>query len=121
LKESTLRHLPFLGLLVGIAGLLVQWIADPSKFDGNPFPPGIAFIAGAGLLMFGTARWWWHPVFGVLIAFWIVGVGTLANQLPPQLASPNAGTVTGNVVMACGLIFTFVTGIRAMIKARRAT
>jgi hypothetical protein len=55
-----LRRLPFLGLLVGIAGLIVHWVADPSKF-------------------------------------------------------------TGNVVMACGLIFTFVTGVRSMITARRAT
>ncbi|WP_067490445.1 hypothetical protein [Actinomadura hibisca] len=123
LSRRTLLSLA--GLLVGIAGLVIQWIADPDKFADalSSFvvvPPGILFIAVAGLLTLLTARWWWHPVFGVLIAFWIVGVGTLAGQLTPNLTSSNAGTVTGNVVMAAGLAFAFVVGILSMIEARRA-
>lgn len=116
----------FAGLLVGIAGLVVQWFADPPKFAeavpplGVAFPPGIVFIIASGLLTLLTARWWWHPVFNVFIAFWIVGVGTLAGQLTPNLTSHNLGTVTGNVVMAAGLILAFIAGILSMRTARRA-
>ena len=117
LSRSTLAS--FAGLLIGVAGLIIQWFADPTKFAGDPFPPGIAFVVASGVLMLVTARWWWHPVFGVLIAFWIVGVGTLANQLPPQLASHNPGTVAGNIVMAGGLILTAIAGVLSMITARR--
>jgi hypothetical protein len=123
LSRSTL--VTFAGLLVGIAGLVVQAFADPSKFteaEGSfriAFPPGIAFVVAAGLLMLLTARWWWHAVFGAFIAFWIVGVGTLADQLPPNLTSHNAGTVAGNVIMAAGLVLAFVAGVHSMITALR--
>lgn len=96
-SRSTL--ITFAGLLVGIAGLLIQWFADSSKFAealppfGVAFPPGILFIVASGLLMLLTARWWWHAVFGAFIGFWIVGVGTLAGKLTPNLTSHNAGTV----------------------------
>ena len=115
----------FAGLLIGIVGLLVQWAADPAKFAaaeqpfGIAFPPGILFIVGAGLLSLATSRWWWHPVFTVLIAVWIVGVGGLANQLTPNLFSPNPGTVAGNVVMAVGLVLAGVAGVAGMVSSRR--
>ncbi|MFC0541486.1 hypothetical protein [Kutzneria chonburiensis] len=114
------------GLLVGIGGLLVQWAADPSMFSageqpfGIAFPPGILFILGAGLLTLGTARWWWHPVFAVLISFWIVVVGGLAGQLTPNLFSPNLGTVAGNVIMTVGLALAGIAGVVGMIRARRS-
>lgn len=124
LSLSTL--VTFGGMLIGIVGLIIQWVAEPSKFSeaegtfGVSFPPGIAFIVAFGVLMLFTARWWWHAVFGVFIAFWIVGVGSLANQLQPNLVSPNAGTVTGNAVMAVGLVLAFVAGLISMTTARRA-
>jgi hypothetical protein len=123
LSRSTL--ISFAGLLVGIGGLVIQWIADPSKFAdaqrsfGVAFPPGIAFIVVAGLLTLVTARWWWHAVFGVFIAFWIAGVGTLAGQLTPNLTSHNAGTVAGNVVMTAGLVLAFAAGVHSMVTAFR--
>lgn len=123
LNRSSL--LAFAGLGIGIVGLLVQWMADPAKFSaaqgffGLAFPPGILFILVAGLLSLVTARWWWHPVFSVIIAFWIVGVGGLSGQLTPNLLSTNPGTVTGNVVMSLGLITAFVTGILGMVGGRR--
>ncbi|MFD5074602.1 hypothetical protein [Streptomyces sp. NPDC058371] len=123
LSRSTL--VSFAGLFVGIAGLVIQWFADRSKFAealppfGVVFPPGILFIIVFGLLMLLTARWWWHPFFGVFIAFWIVGVGGLAGKLTPNLTSPNAGTVAGNVVMAAGLVLAFIAGVLSMITARR--
>lgn len=40
----------------------------------------------------------------MLIAFWIVVVGALVNQLTPNLFSPDPGTVAGNVVMVGGLV-----------------
>jgi hypothetical protein len=115
------------GLVVGIIGLLVQWAADPAKFTrgeqpfGITFPPGILFIAGAGLLVLATSRWWWHSVFAVLIAFWIVVVGGLANQLTPNLFSSNPGTVAGNLVMSGGLVLAGVAGVTSMITARRGS
>lgn len=115
----------FAGLLVGVIGLLVQWAADPAKFTkgeqpfGIAFPPGILFIVAAGLLMLATSRWWWHPVFGVFIAFWIVVVGGLANQLTPNLFSPNPGTVAGNVIMAGGLLVAGVAGVASMVMTLR--
>lgn len=118
--------LSFAGLLAGIVGLIVQWVADPAKFaDGSrsfgiTFPPGILFILACGVLMLATSRWWWHPVFAVLIAFWIVVVGSIADQLEPNLVSHNPGTVIGNVVMSLGLLFAAVTGVSAMVTARRA-
>jgi hypothetical protein len=123
LSRSTL--ISFAGLLVGIAGLVIQWFADPSKFAeavppfGVAFPPGILFIIAFGLLTLLTARWWWHPVFSVFIAFWIVGVGTLAGKLTPNLTSHNPGTVAGNVIMAAGLILTVIAGVLSMSTARR--
>lgn len=125
LRLSRRTLISFAGLLVGIAGLVIQWFADPSKFAeavppfGAAFPPGIMFIVGAGLLTLLTARWWWHPVFSVFIAFWIVGVGTLAGKLTPNLTSHNPGTVAGNVVMSAGLILTVIAGVLSMITARR--
>lgn len=125
LRLSRRTLISFAGLLVGIAGLVIQWFADPSKFAeavppfGAAFPPGIMFIVAAGLLTLLTSRWWWHPVFSVFIAFWIVGVGTLAGKLTPNLTSHNPGTVAGNVVMSAGLILAVIAGVLSMITARR--
>ena len=118
--------LAYAGLLVAIVGLLVQWVADPAKFAdasrsyGITFPPGILFIAACGLLTLLTSRWWWHPVFTVLIAFWIDVVGTVANQVTPNLFSDNAGTVAGNVVMLLGLATAGVAGVATMVTRFRA-
>ena len=126
LRFSRSTVLSYAGLLTGILGLLIQWAADPSKFSdgeqsfGVTFPPGILFILAFGVLMLATSRWWWHPVFAVLIAFWIVVMGTVADQLQPNLVSHNPGTVGGNVVMALGLILAGVTGVSAMVTGRRA-
>ena len=123
LNRATL--ITFAGLLVGILGLLIQWAANPARFAageqpfGIAFPPGILFILAAGLLTLATARWWWHPVFAVLIAFWIVVVGGLANQLMPNLLSHNPGTVAGNVVMSLGLIVAGVAGVASMVTTLR--
>lgn len=119
-SRSTL--LSYAGLLIGVVGLIIQWIADPAKFDDGSvkFPPGILFILGFGVLMLVTSRWWWHPVFAVFIAFWIVVMGSVVDKLQPNLTSHNPGTVIGNVVMALGLIFAAVTGVSAMVTDRRA-
>jgi hypothetical protein len=106
------------GLAVGILGLVVQWIADPAKFGG--FPPGIIFIAAFGALTVVTSRWWWAPIFSVLISLWIVFGGWAAGKLIPNFRSGDAGTVAGNAVMTLGLLFAAVTGVVAMRAGRRA-
>jgi hypothetical protein len=114
------------GLLLGILGLIIQWIAQPAKFSGAEgtfgvsFPPGIAFILVFGLLTLFTARWWWHPFFAAFIGFWIVGVGSIADKLQPNLTSHNTGTVAGNVVMAVGLTLAFLAGLISAAAGRRA-
>jgi hypothetical protein len=106
------------GLAVCVAGLIVQWIADPDKFGG--FPPGIVFIAVCAALVVVASGRWWAPVFSVLISLWIVLGGLAAGKLTPNLTSGDAGTVAGNVVMLLGLAFAAVTGVVAMLAARRA-
>ena len=124
LNRATL--IAFAGLLVGVLGLIIQWLANPAKFAaassgfGVPFPPGIIFIVVAGALTLVTARWWWHPIFTALIAFWIVVGGALAGQLTPNLLSHNVGTVAGNVVMSLGLIVALVAGVVSMVGAFRS-
>ena len=129
-----MRRLPYLsrptlislaGLLVGIVGLVIQWIAVPAKFAGAEgtfgisFPPGIAFILAFGLLTLATVRWWWHPVFAVLISFWIAGAGTMAGKTGPNLTSHDFGTVAGTAIMVAGLIASFVAGLVSMRTGRR--
>jgi hypothetical protein len=111
-------RLSLYGLVVGILGLVIQWIAEPGKF--NPFPPGIIFIVASGALVVFTVRHWWAPGFSVLISLWIVLGGWAAGQLTPNLRSGDVGTVAGNVVMALGLAFAAVTGIVAMLRAWQA-
>jgi hypothetical protein len=106
------------GLAVGVVGLIVQWVADPGKFPG--FPPGIVFIAVCAALVVAAAGRWWAPVFSVLISLWILLGGLAAGMLTANLLSGDAGTVAGNVVMSLGLAFAAVTGVVAMLAARRA-
>ncbi|MET7671043.1 hypothetical protein [Micromonospora luteifusca] len=106
------------GLVVGILGLLIQWIADPGKFF--PFPPGIVFVVVCGALVVLTVRRWWAPVFSVLISLWIVLGGWAAGQLTPNFRSDNVGTVAGNVVMSLGLASAAITGVVAMLGAWQA-
>lgn len=107
------------GLIIGIAGLLIQWTANPAKFGG--FPPGIVIIAAFGVAMVLTARWWWHPIFAVLISLWIVVVGgIMADQLLPNLLSDNLGTVAENAVMAVGLVLAAAVGSFAVVENFRA-
>jgi len=73
-----------------------------------------------GVLVLLTVRYWWAPVFAVLIALWIDGGGGAAGQVTPNLRSGDVGTVAGNVGMWFGLAFAAVTGIVAMIGGWQA-
>jgi hypothetical protein len=105
------------GLAVGVAGLVLQWIADPDKFGG--FPPGIYAIAAAGALTWFGRRWRWSPLAAVLMGLWIVVGGTLAGKLQENLTSGDTLTVAGNLVMAAGLLLAVVAGGTAIAGARR--
>lgn len=133
---------PFIDLAFAAMAALVWWRSTPLPSSPRPRPstpiahpveprakesimlrpPRLSrstLITFAGLMMLFTARWWWHAFFGVFTAFWIVGVGTLANKLTPNLTSHNTGTVVGNAIMAAGLILAFFAGVHSMITARR--
>ncbi|WP_194818625.1 hypothetical protein [Nocardia sp. XZ_19_385] len=100
------------GLGVGILGLLIQWIVDPSKFP--LFPPGIIVIAVcAALVAFG--RRWWSPIFAPLVAAWILVGGILGEDLTQNLTSGDPGTVVGNIVMCLGLGAAAIAGVSAMV------
>jgi hypothetical protein len=107
------------GLLVGILGLVIQWFADPARFPG--FPPGIIVIVACAAAVAFRARWWWTPIFAVLVAMWIVVGGFLSGQLTANLESGDAGTITGNLVMCLGLIVAAIAGVLAMVEERRRT
>jgi hypothetical protein len=105
------------GLVVGIAGLVIQWFANPGKFHG--FPPGIAVIAAFGGLTTLLVGRWWAPVFAVFIGLWIDVGGWAAGQVTPNFRSGNTATIIGLVVMLLGLAAAAVTGIMAMVTTRR--
>jgi hypothetical protein len=106
------------GLAVGVVGLVLQWIADPDKFGG--FPPGIYAIAAAGALTWLGRRWRWSPLAAVLMGLWILVGGSLAGKLQENLASGDGLTVTGNLVMAAGLLVAVVAGGTAIARAGRS-
>lgn len=103
------------GLGIGILGLLIQWIADPSKFGG--FPPGIIFVAAFGVLVVLTARWWWSPLLATLISLWIVGLGV--GYLIENFENGNSGLVFGSAVMAVGLYGAAIAGIVGAVRRFR--
>lgn len=105
------------GLAIGIAGLVVQWIAEPTKFPG--FPPGILAIVACGVFVVLTARHWWSPIFAVLIGAWVSIGGFFSGELTGNLDSENTGTVLGNVVMIIGLVIATIAGALAALHARR--
>jgi hypothetical protein len=116
-KAPRNTKLSLYGLAIAIVGLVIQWIADPSKFPG--FPPGVIVIAVFGALVAFGIRWWWSPIFAVLISVWIVIGGFLGGELVDNLASGAWATIIGNVVMCIGLVIAAITGVLAMIDGRR--
>lgn len=101
-RQARPLHRPRVRRGGGAGPAAVQWAADPSTFDDAPFgaafPPGIAFTVVFGLLIVLTARWWWHAVFGALIAFRIAGIGTRRrgpqhDQSPVPRGSPRPDRV----------------------------
>ena len=105
------------GLATGVVGLIIQWIAVPSKFPA--FPPGIVVLVVCGVLVAVGIRWWWTPIFAVLMAIWIIVGGIIGQELVDNLSSGQLGTITGNVVMCLGLVTAAISGILAMIAGHR--
>ncbi|WP_222854116.1 hypothetical protein [Fodinicola acaciae] len=116
--EPKATKLSLVGLAVAVAGLLVQWAADPPKF--GLFPPGIIFIVACAALVVLVSGRRWAPIFSVLISAWILFGGVAAGQFAINFRSGNAGTIVGVSVMALGLAFAVVTGVMSMFVSRRA-
>jgi hypothetical protein len=115
LGRTTAARIALAGLGIGIAGLVIQWIADPGKFPA--FPPGIAIIAVFGALAVLTAKWWWSPLLATLISLWIGGVGFAL--VIRNFGEGNTGLVIGTAVMAVGLYGAAVAGIVAAVQGFR--
>ncbi|TCO62256.1 hypothetical protein [Actinocrispum wychmicini] len=120
---DNIRRLPivatFAGLFVAAVGLVVQWIAKPAAFADFGFPPGLFYVVGAAVLVWLDRRANWSPMAAVILALWIVIGGLAGGILLRNLASTNAGTVAGNVVMVAGLAVTAVAGVLAIAHNRR--
>ncbi|WP_064745491.1 hypothetical protein [Pseudonocardia acaciae] len=106
------------GLAVGILGLLVQWMARPEVFGGFGFPPGIVYIAGAGLIVWADRRSRWSPAAAIALALWIVVGGLAGGDLVDNLRSGGVGLVAGNLVMVAGLLVAAAAGVVAIARAR---
>jgi hypothetical protein len=104
------------GLAIGIAGIIIQFIAAPEIF--GTVPPGAFILAAFGLFVALGTRWWWSPLVGVAIAAWVSFGGLLAGELVRNLRSGDALLVAGNIVMVIGLIGAVITGSLAAAENR---
>ena len=109
----------FIGLAIGGAGLIVQWVAAPEEFAAFGFPPGFVYLVVAGLIVWFDRRSAWSPAAAIGLALWIVIGGLAAGELLPNLTSDNAGVVVGNVVMCVGLLVAAVAGAVTIAGNRR--
>jgi hypothetical protein len=104
------------GLGVGILGLLLQWVVEPEVFGAFGFPPGILYIAGAGLIVWADRRSRWSPAAAVGLALWIVVGGLAGGDLVDNLVSGSVGLIAGNVVMVGGLLVAAAAGVVAIAR-----
>lgn len=102
---------------IAILGLLIQFAGDPAKFW--PFPPGIYFILGAALVVCLMQRWRIAPLAGILIGLWITFGGIVRGELFTNLASGDALTIIGNIVMEIGLLGAVIVGAVAIAAPDR--
>jgi hypothetical protein len=115
-RRSTVRARLVLTVLTGlgiaVAGLLVQFAADPTKF--GVFPLGIVFIVVAAAIVWLARRKRSAPLTGAAIAAWITFGGFTTGELGRNLTSGDLATAAGNVVMMIGLLLAFVTAVSAV-------
>lgn len=113
------------GLVGCTLAIWIQWLSgDPSY---PKFPPGpVFFIAVAAVVTF-TARWWWTPLIGALLAL-LVTTGWFA-RLPLQmqrLTHPGSighfapGIFIGTLGLIIFLLLTDVAGLAATVLNYRS-
>lgn len=102
------------GLAAGALGLVMQFVAEPAKF--GVFPPGLYFVAGVMAIVWLGRRWRWSPLAAVALSLWITVGGSMAGELPANLASHDVLTVSGNAVMVVGLVGAAVAGLLATFR-----
>ena len=107
--RSPLLRTTLVGLGVAVVGLLLQFAADPARFGA--FPTGIYVIVAVAAITWFGRRFRWTPLLAVLLGLWITVGGLLGDQLQPNLTSPVALTVAGNLVMVVGLVVAVVAGV----------
>jgi hypothetical protein len=107
------------GQVVGVLGLVIQWIAEPSLFSAG-FPPGLIYVLSAASIVWLDRRAPWAPIGAVALSLWIVVGGIAGGNLTDNLRSPNLGVAAGTVVMVLGLLLSVVSGIVAIVRNRRA-
>lgn len=100
------------GLVVATAGILMQYFFGISPDPAMP----IILLVAAAVVTFGP--WRWAILVGLLSAFSILVVVTIANIVNwgegARLSDPtNAGVFTGAVIQFLGVIIAFVAAIVA--------
>lgn len=113
------------GLIACALAIWTQWLSGDPAYP--KFPPGpVFFIAVAAIVAF-SARWWWTPLIGALLAL-LVTSGWF-SRLPKQmerLTHPGSighfapGIFLGTLGMIVFLLLTDVAGIVATILNYRS-
>ncbi len=123
-KYTMLTKLTVAGLTGAAVAIWTQW------FSGDPaytrFPPGpVLFIAVAGIILL-TARWWWSPLIGALIALlvtsgWFVRRHDAVLRLthPGSVGKFGAGIWAGSLLLIVGLLVTDIAGLAATVQNYR--
>lgn len=107
------------GLAAAAVGLGIQWVANPATFASFGFPPGLIYVVGTAVIVWCNRRSPWAAAGGVTMGVWILLGGLVGGELQENLATGNAGTVTGNLVMSAGLALSVVAGVISVVRARR--
>jgi hypothetical protein len=108
---STASQLNIGGMLVAVAGILIQ-IA--TGVDYPTIPPGpIILLVAVAIVALG--RWRWSPIVGAIVpAFLLVGA-TIAGVANDELwILSETGQFFGLLVQTVGVIAALIGGIRAL-------
>lgn len=116
---STPRLVNITALLVGAAGILIIFVADPGRFP--PVPPGPIFLTvAAGVVAFVPGRW--TPVVGVFVPLMIFVGGIVSGEVAEILTSPaSAIALTGALVQLVANPIAVVAGTIGLIDQPQAT
>ena len=105
------------GQATAAAGILLQWLAVPRLFGG--FPPGIAYLAAATVIVLLDRRSPWSPASVILLSAFVALGGLAGGQTARNLNMGNTELTVGVWVLYAGLALSVLAGVVAIIVGRR--